>query len=393
MSLSNNGKRETQLLDLLIVVLKRRRLIAINLVIVTIVAVVVSLLLSKWYTATTSILPPKQQDIFGSVSGGSSLMRNLQGVARLGGVNAKSGAYNYFAIFKSRSAMEAVIRRFDLIKVYEIADSSMEKAIRELEGNVTFEQTDDEYIRIEVLDRDPRRAADIANAFVEVLNSLSIQLGTQEARSNREFIEKRLTESKDDLRNSEERLLSFQEKTGMVMTSEESASASGVASLYALRAKKEVELAILKRGTTMDNEQTRQLSVELGELNKKLASIPEEGMESFRLYRNVVVQQKIVEFLVPLYEQARIDEQKDIPVILVLDKAHPPERKTKPKRLLLVLVWDTVCLLGTVLFIMARETFRRLQREDRYSALANEIRQMSLYRRLVRSKRREDART
>ena len=145
MSLSNNGKRETQLLDLLIVVLKRRRLIAINLVIVTIVAVVVSLLLSKWYTATTSILPPKQQDIFGSVSGGSSLMRNLQGVARLGGVNAKSGAYNYFAIFKSRSAMEAVIRRFDLIKVYEIADSSMEKAIRELEGNVTFEQTDDEY--------------------------------------------------------------------------------------------------------------------------------------------------------------------------------------------------------------------------------------------------------
>jgi hypothetical protein len=103
-----------------------------------------------------------------------------------------------------------------------------------------------------------------------------------------------------------------------------------IAELYGVKAKKEVELAILKRGVSSDNPMIHQLEIEIAELNRKLSTFPGVGMESLRLYRDVAIQQKILEFLVPMYEQAKVEEQKDVPVLLTLDHATAPERKVKP---------------------------------------------------------------
>jgi uncharacterized protein involved in exopolysaccharide biosynthesis len=214
------------------------------------------------------------------------------------------------------------------------------KAIKALQDNVAFEYQDDENITVEVLDKDPQRAADMANYFVELLNEMSIRLGTQEARNNREFIEKRLTMSRDDLRLAEDSLQSYQERSGIVMAIDPATAAaiSPIAELYGMKAKKEIELAILKRTVSQDNAMVRQLQLEIREMERKLAIFPGVGIESLRLYRELAIQQKIIEFLVPLYEQAKVDEQKDVPVLLVLDKAVPPDRKSKPQRSLIVIV-------------------------------------------------------
>jgi uncharacterized protein involved in exopolysaccharide biosynthesis len=173
---------------------------------------------------------------------------------------------------------------------------------------------------------------------VELLNEISMQLGTKEAGNNREFIEKRLEGINGDLREAEDSLQGYQERAGMLIVPEgEGLSGVGpIAELYGMKARKEVELAIAKRTGTGDNPVVRQLEVEVGELEKKIAGIPGIGIESLRLYRNVAIQQKIIEFLVPLYEQAKINEQKDVPVLLVLDRAVPAEKKAKPQRMLIV---------------------------------------------------------
>ena len=149
----------------------------------------------------------------------------------------------------------------------------------------------------------------------------------------------------------------------------------GIASLYAMKAKKEVERAIARRTAGEDNPVARQLTLEIEELNKKLVGYPEIGLQSLRLYRDVVIQQRIVEFLTPIFEQARIDEVKDIPVVVTLDRAVPPERKAKPQRALIVLVISGVTVLGLVLAVFLMEGSLRRPADRR--ALAVWLRQLS----------------
>ncbi len=332
--------------------LEGRRFIITNVLVVTILATIVSFVLPKWYRATASLLPPKQPDLFGALGSVSNVLRGIPGAIRLGG--QRNSGYNYFAILKSRTALESVVEKFNLIQVYGVADSSMELAIKELEGNVSFEETNNDDIVIQVLDRDPQRAADMANYFVEILNEISIRMGTMEARSNREFIEKRVEDSRAGLKLAEDQLRAYQEKSGLIITPEQSSSVSAVGGLYAARTKKEVELAILRRQATSENPAVKQLEAEVGELSRKISAIPEAGMTSLRLYREVVIQQKILEFLVPLYEQARIDEQKDMPVLLLLDKAVPPERKDRPKRVIIVVTAFILSFLAGVGVLLLR---------------------------------------
>jgi uncharacterized protein involved in exopolysaccharide biosynthesis len=341
-------------------VVQWRKFILINLTAITVIAVAVAFLLPKWYKATASILPPRQQDLLSTLSSASSLLRSLPGGGRIPGLNQKSGAYNYMAILNSRSAMEAVVQKFDLINVYDTRDSSLQEAVKELEDNAKFETLDDETLVIEVLDKDPQRAADMANYFVEILNEISLRLGTREARSNREFIERRLDQSKGDLRKAEDSLKAYQEKSRFLIAPEaSSASLSGIGELVAMKAKKEVELSILRQTTSGDNAAIAQLQIEIGALERKLQQFPEAGLTSFRLYRDVAIQQKIVEILLPMYEQVKVDEQKDVPVLLVLDRAVAPEKKDRPKRLVIV----GLTLLGSIilnaLFIFSYEPARR----------------------------------
>jgi uncharacterized protein involved in exopolysaccharide biosynthesis len=239
----------------------------------------------------------------------------------------------------------------------------MEKTIKELDGNVAFEEQTDDNITIEVYDKDPIRAANMANYFVDVLNEVSTRLGTQEVRSNREFIESRVSETQDSLRQTEEALREYQEHSGMIITPDQTTSADAMASLYASKAKLEVEVAIMEHNVIADNPTLVQKKLELLELNKKISTIPQIGLKSFRLYRDVAIQQKILEFLIPIFEQARIEEQKDLPVLLVLDKAVPAERKSRPLRLLIITLATVLSVIFSILLVFLMQGIKKMDRE------------------------------
>ncbi|MEM3136827.1 MAG: Wzz/FepE/Etk N-terminal domain-containing protein [Candidatus Nitrosotenuis sp.] len=357
------NRQERDLMDYLVTAWRWRRFVLVNMMMIIILATVVVFLLPNWYRASVSIIPPKDQDMLSTLGTAGSMFRSLGTPRVINPFAQKLGAYNYLAILKSRTAMESVVRKFDLIRVYDISDNSMEKAVEALKDNVSFEIQDEDYITIEVLDKDRQRAADIANYFAQVLNEISIRLGTQEASNNREFIEKSLEKSKMDLLVAEEALRTYQEKTGILIAMERtSPTISAIADLYGTKARKEIELSIMRKKTSGDNPMVLQLELELNELNRKLSKFPEIATRSMQLYRDVVIYQKIIEFLTPIYEQAKIDEQKDVPVLLVLDKAVPPEQKAKPRRLVLIVTSMLITFLFsiTLVFLMAEVPYKRV---------------------------------
>jgi capsule polysaccharide export protein KpsE/RkpR len=280
---------------------------------------------------------------------------------------------NYLAILRSRRTAETLVRRFDLTRVYEIADGSMEKSIAAFNDNYSMDVSDDGSIRIEVSDKDSVRAAMIANGVVDVLNSIAIELGVSEARNNRTFLEKRVSDARGELSKAEEELKKYQEVRGMplLLSDDARAAATAIGDLYTKRLRLDIDLSVLSRTAGEDNSAYKQLTIERAELERRLSAFPQLGMEAFRLYRNLLIQQKILEFLVPLYEQARIDEQKDVPVVLVLDKAVPAERKDRPKRSLIVAIASVIALLVSVFSYVVRKRLFLFERQhpDRVAAV------------------------
>lgn len=338
------------------IILNKRKPILINVLIITLITTIISVFLPNWYKSSTSVLPPQEQNILNSSGSISSIMKNIPNISRLGGLTQKTGTYNYLAILNSRTAMEMVIKKFDLISVYKISNNSMEEAVKELKNNVNFLVHRDEYIVIEVIDKNPQRAADIANYFSDVLNEISVTLAIQEAKNNRKFIELRLEKVKNDLRLFEDSLNLYQEKNKMlIIPSEIASNITGIAELYGMKEKKELELSILEKSLSFENPLIKQIKIELRELNQKLSTIPQITTDAFRIYRNVAIQQNILEFLYPLHEQAKYEEQKNIPVTLILDKAVPPENKYKPQRLIMILSTMLSALIIMAAFFILRD--------------------------------------
>jgi len=360
----NGELKEVRLVDYLYVVVKRRNVIFWCMGLGVVLSFVVLFwIVQRWYKSTTTIMPPKQKAEFSI----SSVVRSFSPFGGFGLSRASDQLYDYTTIISSRTSLEEIVRKFDLIQRYKV--KNVFDAMKELQANLAIDISKDENaLEISAYDTDSLVAADMANYVVEVLNRISNQLGTEEARNNREFIGKRLETTKEDLRNAEDQLRKYQEQSGVLIAPDQNMSSiSAIAELYGTKAKKEIELAVMEGSVTAENQGLQQLKLELKELNKKIATFPEAGMESFRLYRNVAIQQKLLEILVPIFEQAKIEEQRDTPTILVLDKAVPASSPAKPRRLLWLLVLTIIAFVCSIFVVFLLDYLSRIRNEIRES--------------------------
>ncbi len=341
-----------------------KRFLLINTGILILGTGVVSFLMPDMYKSTASIIPPKQ-DASGMGSTISQLTKDFLPSGMLGKLGVNQGTYNYLAILNSRTAMDSIVSRFDLVRVYDVSHASRELARKQLADQCAFDIEENGDISVSVFDESPQRAADMANAFVDLLNRISIDLGTREARSNREFMEQRYDSAKLALRSVEDSLRAFQQRYGIYALPEQTKAAiEAAAELKAQQAIAEVERGILIRSVGKENAETRMKQVEIEELESKLRQmkegtggdatlfvpfkdVPELGIRYLRLYRDFEIQNKILQLIIPMVEQARVDENKNVPVVLVLDRAVPSEKKDHPRRSLIILA---AAILGFFLF-------------------------------------------
>ncbi|HEX9614326.1 MAG TPA: Wzz/FepE/Etk N-terminal domain-containing protein [Bacteroidota bacterium] len=364
-------------LDFLSVLTRYRRFIVWFVFVVSVSAAVVAAVSEKWYRSTALVFPAEQTSLFPGLESLSSVARTLGVGGRLGSLGKNTDLDRYMAILNSESVLLRVIEKFDLINVYEITQYPREKTMKSLLANSEFDFTDEGGLGISVYDTDPQRAADMANYFVEVLNETNSRMMAQNARANREFIEKRVQQGKADLREAEDTMRAFQEDVGMIIAPDAGSSGiSAVAEMYLMKAKKEIEIGILGRSVGSDNPMLSQMELELSEINKKVDQLPEVGVGSLRLYRDVYIQQKIMEFLIPMYEQAKVEEQRATPSVIVLDMATPAERKAKPKIALYGLMGFVISSMLALFVVFTLEGINRLRvlQPERFAGIVGTLR-------------------
>jgi tyrosine-protein kinase Etk/Wzc len=346
-------------IDLLdyVVVLARHKRFVVRFIGASIVlgAIILFLIVPRWYKSTAVVVPPRQKSMLSMMS---SLKSSTSSLRALGIGVQNDDIQQYQVILNSRRIKEEVINKFDLMKVYDL--ETMEKTIKELEDNVSIALgKEDAAVEINVYDTSPQRAADIANYYVDMLNKIYLEISISEATSNRKFLEDRYNKNIKDLENAENQYKKFQEKYGVYSVTDQVKSAIEVAAkLQSQIVLKEVELGIIDRTTTAENENRKIVKIELEELKRQMKNMkfgppakdsgiqifapfektPEIGMQYLNFYRDMEIQGKILEILVPLYEQAKIEEQRNIPTVLSLDHAVPAIKASKPKRLVILLI-------------------------------------------------------
>lgn len=371
------GPDEINLLDLLLVLAKHRKMIVGVPFIVAVVTAIITLFMPNIYTAKTMILPgDEDKGMMGAMMAQMGGLANLAGGA-LGGPTKTD---LYVTMLKSETVKDPIIDRFRLMQVYEAKFRT--DAYETLDAKVTISAgKKDGVLSISVDDKDPKRAAAMANAYVDELGTLAAGLSMTGAGKNRSFLEGRLVAAKANLAQAEEALKVFQSKYKAVsVTDQAKASIEGVAQLRAQLAVQEVQLATLQRQFTDNSQEVKSARSTISNIRGQIArlegagdnssipsvgSVPKLGQEYVRLMREFKIQETLVELLTKQYEMNKLTEAKNVSPFQLLQKAKVPERKSKPKRALIVIMSTFVSGFLMVLVAFLREFGANMNDEDR----------------------------
>jgi tyrosine-protein kinase Etk/Wzc len=362
---------------------KWRKFLIINLIIVIIIAVIYSFLIPETFKATAVVMLPKEDNMLGGgqLAGLLSSAAPLLG-AKLGSPGASMD--DMIGILESRTVLQSVIDNFKLIDYFELENHQYDKALRKVRKIIRAEINDNLMIEISAIHEDPDTSALISNYLVNVLDSLNKKFNIQQAKSNREFIELRYLKNLQDLKEAEDSMEIFQKKYKIYAVPEQiEAAYKVVGEIEAQIVEKELLLYGIKAQlgensplVTNSEEQLRMLKRRLTELQSAselsesslilfpFKNLPEVYKTYFRLFRELEVQAKIMEIILPLYEKAKIDEQNRIPTVLVLDNAVPPQLKYEPKKALVVMFFFFPFLFVFMIIIARAEKLRNQEIES-----------------------------
>jgi tyrosine-protein kinase Etk/Wzc len=335
------------ILDLLLILAARKGLILEITLLGGIIATVIAfLLIPPTYTATAVIMPPQQQ------SSSAALLGQLSGVSGIASqsLGIKNPSDPYVGILISRTVADELIKQFGLQNVYR--KKNLTDTRKKLANRTSFNSAKYSLIQISVEDRDPRRAADLANAYVDRLQEQNSRLAVTEASQRRLFFERQVELEKNNLTEAEVAFKKMQEQKGIFQVSSQvEAVIRSTIQMRAEVAAGEVNLQRLKAGATTQNPEVMRQEIALkalrGQLQQLEASstkrsqgnplmpttmLPEAGLEYTRRLREVKYRETLFESLAKQYELARIDEAKESPIIQVVDRAIPPDKKSAPTR-------------------------------------------------------------
>ena len=373
-----------------------------------VVSLAVSFAIPKTYESTTRIMPPENS------GSGATLLAALTGRAlggdALGGLAASLlGGRNTGALFtellRSGTVTGHLIDRFNLQSVYH-KRYRVDTAKYLLRHTIVIQEKKSGVITITVKDHDPKRARDLAQAYLDELNMLVNRTSTSSAHQERVFIEQRLAGVKADLDRAQRNLSEFSSTHATVDLREQTrATVEGAAKLEGELIATQGELDSLRQVYGDGNVRVHAAEARIANLKKEIqriggtsAQLPTDtagtapkggGEESDSypplrqlprlavpysdLYRNVRIQETVFELLTQQYEIARIQEAKDIPAVNVIDSPGIPEKKSFPPRTILTLAL-TVGVLGIAcIVVIALHYWNAIDSGDPRRVLAQEV--------------------
>lgn len=326
---------------------RRKKLVIFNTLFFALVSVAVAFLLPKWYKSQAVIISAGVGQTPDFLSALSGLPMGNFGLSAL-----NEDITNYVAILESRTVNEHMVQRFDLVERYDVKD--VEFALEAWTKNVELEATEEGALIISVLDKEPETARNMVNIMLQELEIMNHYLATQKGKFNRQFLEERLKQNRDDLARNEESLRQFQKRYGAVeIPGQVLAGIEAYSQLYAQKVETEVQFKVAQSTLPFNDPKTKQLEILLKELNSRLESmmsgsdeksvllafedVPDLSLRYARLLREVEIQNQIMQIILPQYEQARMEESKNVPSLQIIDEPQIALNKTKPRRGLIVI--------------------------------------------------------
>lgn len=362
---------EISLLDLLLVLAENIKLLIFGPLIVGLAALGISFQIPETFTAKVVLMPPQQQQ-----SGASAMLAQLGALAGAAGAAAgiKSPSDQYAALMKSSAVENRLIDRFNLIKIYE--SKLREDARKTLEQRTRIDAgKKDGLMVIEVDDHDPKRAAEIANAYVEELSILLSRLAVTEAQQRRVFFERQLQKVKEDLTRAQSALKRGGTEADVLKTQPQTAVIE-LAQLTAQVTAKEVELAAMRSYLKEAAPDFKQALNELAALKAQLVkaqagsvSVKADGNQNIQndyvsRFREYKYQETLFDLMARQFEIAKIDESREGAIIQIIDAAEPPERKSKPKKAMFTLIATLAAGFFLLLFVFVRNAWRKAMEDD-----------------------------
>jgi tyrosine-protein kinase Etk/Wzc len=365
---------------------ERKALIGVAAIAAAIVSLIVSLLIPVTYTAHASFLAPGSQQ----QSGSAAALAALGALGALGGgLASKSPDELYVALLKCDSVQRALDHRFNLKEHYDVGSYEVLRKVLPSYIRV-FSDKKSGLISLEVDDKDPQFAADLANAHEGEVTTLLGRLAVSEAQVRRIYFEKQLQDTKENLVKAEQSLRAVQEKSGVIVLDKQAESLiSGAALVRAQITEREVQLKVLRTSATEQNPAVMRLNSELVALRAELArmesaqggasgsavdmpigKLPEAAVDYVRARRELKLQEALLEGMVRQYEIAKLDEAKEGPSLQQVDIALPPDRKSKPARALIVLASTLVTLLAVSFWVVLRRYAAVMRVQDPSAAAA-----------------------
>lgn len=341
--------RVISLIDLLVLFTRRRWMILKWTLACGLIALLLAFILPKRYTAEVIVMPPHDNSslsaMLNSSSGGLGAMAMLAG-----GLGLENRNDMYVAMFRSDPVEDSMVQRFDLMHEYDA--KYLSQARKDFEKHVTIDADGkDDLIHISIEDHNPRRAAELANGYVEQFRKLSQNLAISEASQRRIFFEQQMDQTKNQLVAAEEALRDTEQKTGMIqLDSQARALIESAASLRAQIAAHEAQLQMMKSYANTENPGMTEIQNELDGLRAQLARLggneddngagliapkgvlPKIGIEYLRRLRDVKYYETIFEVLARQEELARLDEAKEGALIQTVGPAIIPDHRSFPKR-------------------------------------------------------------
>jgi uncharacterized protein involved in exopolysaccharide biosynthesis len=394
--------KEFHLLDYVDFLVKRKELLLLVFISSLLLSyLIIFLFVEEQYEATAVIIP--RSDDASSMSGG--ILRSMKALPfGLGTKSPRTDLDLYSTVITSRSMMEDVINTFHLVQVYGLDTSSlecMELAIKRLENEIVTKQTEELAFVLFARAGTRERASDMANYIIRRLNERIVELNVTKSRENREFLAGRVEAIGAQLREAEDSLRAYQERTGLLdAKSQLQGIVAAHTSLESELAAKRIQQGILERMYDKGSPQVQEAGIQIDAFEKKLQQmrtesnpgspllplkqLPRTLVEYLRRYRAVELNALLMEFVLPLYEQAKLEEKKEYPIIQIIDYAVPPAKKSWPPRTWFALICATSATILVYVVLLVRASLLGAT-DPRWLAVMSHLRQWTWPRRTPRS--------
>jgi tyrosine-protein kinase Etk/Wzc len=349
-SLSDYGQNSLSMASFLRILLHRKKTVLYSAFTGLVLSTILAFLLAPTYTAVTSFVPPGSSN----TTSAAALMGQLSALGGSSLLGGRSQGDLYMGILKSHTIARDLVQQFDLMSVYKVKKESQAEKI--LARNSLIEVgAKDPIVVISVTDRNPERARDIAQGYIQALQTTTASLALTESSQRRLFYEQRLAKEKDELANAEVSLKLVQEKSGLVAPAGQMAvQIQRLSELRAQLTDRQVRLSVLLHQETEENPDVIRLQNEVASIQAQInqsessqskqpfgrfsiSQVPEMETEYIRKTRDVKYHEALFEIIAKQYEAARLDEAKDAP-IQVLDHATVPDMKSGPHRSIIMVI-------------------------------------------------------